>query len=262
MVDAYRFCRSFRQAAPNDDLVIFTDDASGDVGDVYKAFNAKVVIYKESELGAAGKYHPSSYRWILMDKWLRDLPAGQRYDVVMFSDTRDAIFQSNPFVHVKERGFYATMEQRPKTIRQCGWNRKWVSDCFGQGVLSQVGDQVISCSGTSLATWDAAIEYTGLMRKEIDGNPCERNGVDQGMHNVFVHTRRLSNPTYIWYNEEGPIATVQSMPTLKRDQFGQLLNQNGEVYAVVHQYDRSAALKRQYDKQFVLLSPRERTQRD
>ena len=227
LVDAYRFSRSFREAAPDADLVIFTDETSGEVADVYKTFGAKVVLYKESDLGAAGSYHPSSYRWILMDKWLRALPESERYDAVMFCDTRDAVFQSDPFVHVKEDAFYATLEQRPKTIQQCGWNRKWVSDCFGQSVLRKVGDNVISCSGTSLATWGPALEYTGLMRNEIQGNSCERNGVDQGMHNVFVHDRRLKSRIIIWDNEDGPIATVQSMPKLKRDMYGRLLNRNG-----------------------------------
>lgn len=262
MVDAYRFSRSFRESAPDADLVIFTDEASGEVADVYKAFGAKVVLYSESELGPYGKYHPSSYRWILMDKWLRSLPREEQYDVVMFCDTRDAIFQSDPFVAVTEDAFYATLEQRPKTIMQCGWNRKWVSDCFGMGVLRKVGGNVISCSGTSLATWGPALEYTALMRKEIEGNSCERNGVDQGMHNVFVHDHRLSSKIIIWDNEDGPIATVQSMPKLKRDKYGRLINNKGEVYKVVHQYDRSAALKRQYDKQFVLLDSREQTRRE
>lgn len=36
----------------------------------------------------------------------------------------------------------------------------------------------------------------------------------------------------------------------------------GVPYAVVHQYDRSAALKRQYEREFPLLSATEQRQRD
>ena len=80
----------------------------------------------------------------------------------------------------------------------------------------------------------AGIRYTGLMRKEIEGNPCERNGVDQGMHNVFVHGRRLTgSETVILTNEEGPIATVQSMKQLHRDKYGRLLNRDGACRARV-----------------------------
>ena len=54
-------------------------------------------------------------------------------------------------------------------------------------------------------------------------------------------------------NEGGFVATVQSMPTLSRDRAGRVLNADGDAYAVVHQYDRSPALKRQYDGEFVWL---------
>jgi hypothetical protein len=58
-------------------------------------------------------------------------------------------------------------------------------------------------------------------------------------------------------NEDGFIATVQSMPSLTRDRAGRVLNSEGSVYAVVHQYDRSPALKRQYDAEYVWLGPQE-----
>ena len=54
-------------------------------------------------------------------------------------------------------------------------------------------------------------------------------------------------------NEEGWIATVQSMPSLVRDSAGRVLNDKGEVVAIVHQYDRSDQLKRQYAQQYVWL---------
>lgn len=63
-------------------------------------------------------------------------------------------------------------------------------------------------------------------------------------------------------NEEGWIATVQSMPTLKRDFAGRVLNAKDKPVAVVHQYDRSDALKEQYDREFVWLeSEAERNRR-
>jgi len=155
---AYRFVRSFREASPTADLVIFTDKVPSDLQQLFTAFAVTVVKYSNADLGKYAKYHPSSYRWILMDKWLRALPADQRYNAVMFCDTRDTVFQSDPFAMVTQDAFYATLENKPKTIRQCGWNRKWVSDCFGTKVLRAVGNKIISCSGTSIATWGPALE--------------------------------------------------------------------------------------------------------
>lgn len=111
-------------------------------------------------------------------------------------------------------------------------------------------------------------------------NPCERNGVDQGMHNYFLYSGRVQGAieeaagagngasgsggakpaVRIITNEDGWIATVQSMPTLHRDRGGRVMNGAGSaVAAVVHQYDRSGLLKDQYEREFVLLGPNERT---
>ncbi len=85
---------------------------------------------------------------------------------------------------------------------------------------------------------------------------CERNGIDQGMHNYFVYSGELASRVsalVLVPNEDGFVATVQSMPALARDRAGRVLNANGDAYAVVHQYDRSPALKRQYDAEYVWL---------
>jgi hypothetical protein len=82
---------------------------------------------------------------------------------------------------------------------------------------------------------------------------CERNGIDQGMHNYFVYGGALAQAVsalHLVSNEEGFVATVQSMPSVQRDAAGRVLNAAGAVVAAVHQYDRSPALKRQYEGEF------------
>ena len=39
------------------------------------------------------------------------------------------------------------------------------SDCFGDAGLAKVGDQVISCSGTSMGSWDNMLKYAGKTRE-------------------------------------------------------------------------------------------------
>ncbi len=90
---------------------------------------------------------------------------------------------------------------------------------------------------------------------------CERNGIDQGIHNFFVYSGALQaavSKLHLVSNEEGFIATVQSMPTVSRDAAGRVLNGAGAVVAAVHQYDRSAALKRQYDGEYPMPPEAER----
>ena len=81
------------------------------------------------------------------------------------------------------------------------------------------------------------------------------------MHNYFVYSGALGaavSELTLLSNEEGPIATVQSMPSVHRDAAGRVLNARGSVVAVVHQYDRSPALKRQYEGEFPLPPEAER----
>ena len=143
---------------------------------------------------------------------------------------------------------------------ECGWNAGWVKDCFGEEGLKKVGREVISCSGTSMATWQDGLAYARLMAAEIGVNTCERNGVDQGMHNYFLYSGNLTSIVtnlYVATCEEGPVASIQSMPRLVRDKAGRLLNNDRTPYAVVHQYDRSEMLTSQYSGQYPWLAGEE-----
>ena len=114
--------------------------------------------------------------------------------------------------------------------------------------------------------------YVDLIAREVDGNACERNGVDQGMHNFFVWGGRLEQAfreeaaqqgtpaaeIHMISNEEGWIATVQSMKTLQRDKAGRVMNELQKTVAVVHQWDRSNVLKAQYEREYLWLNDGER----
>ena len=52
------------------------------------------------------------------------------------------------------------------------------------------------------------------------------------------------------------------MQRLSRDWAGRVVNDLGEVVAVVHQYDRSAPLREQYDREYVWLAESELHRRD
>lgn len=342
----YRFVRSLRDSTGDPsvsgiDVVLFLDEADAPPGSplewvlttfgvIVKSFNP-ASFPEERHRG----YHPSSYRWMLIRDWMRSLPAAQQYASVLFTDVRDAVFQGDPFAaaataaasapggaaagagagapHPQHPVFMAFLEAKPRTIAECGWNAGWVRDCFGEAGLQSVGNNVISCSGTSLGTWESALAYANLLADEIAVNKCERNGelelelgldaeveveapaldcihihiraplplilphlcglphvsfraslsagVDQGMHNYYVFNGKLASALQplgsrlqVVDNEQGFVATVQSMGVLKRDRAGRLLNDDGKPYALVHQYDRSQALEQQYDRQFVWLS--------
>jgi hypothetical protein len=288
----YRFVRSARESMQDVDIVLFTDapslqgDGKGYTAEDYalllKMYNVKTVLFDiDRDLKAhQRKFHPSSYRWILMREWLRGkgslqaltggpggLPAGQapEYDAVMFVDTRDTVFQGDIFERMVDgEGLYVFQEQKPRTIAECGWNSGWVKDCYGHEGLSKVGGFVISCSGTSMGSWKDVLGYTDAIADALEDSKCERNGIDQGIHNYLVYSGELSTTAggavqamHFITNEEGFIATVQSMPSLVRDRSGRVLNEKGVPVAAVHQYDRSPLLLEQYEKEFQWLRAHE-----
>ena len=178
----------------------------------------------------------------------------------MFVDVRDTVWQDNVFTKASALGdgLIAFSEQRPRTIRECGWNSKWVFACFGEIGLNKVGDNVISCSGTVLGTWDDALAYAGLVGDLIEARPdCEQLGIDQGIHNYLLFNGDLAKAVsslQILSNEEGFVVSVQSLPNIRGNRMGQVVNENGEVAVVVHQYDRSPELVRQFGREYTWLT--------
>jgi hypothetical protein len=86
---------------------------------------------------------------------------------------------------------------------------------------------------------------------------CERNGVDQGVHNAIVHLGTLlakSSPnhskveTIVWSQHSSPILNMQAGLYRVRDasrpsaepHAKQVVNMRGDVVAIAHQYDRNA----------------------
>jgi hypothetical protein len=96
------------------------------------------------------------------------------------------------------------------------------------------------------------LEYLSQMQETMETEQfakCERNGVDQGVHNVLVHTNKLSHLT-IKDQKSGWVANMQSGRAVIRPN-NQVVNQLGEKMAVVHQYDRFKDLQASYFKKFV-----------
>jgi len=199
-------------------------------------------------------YHPSSYRWPLIHDYVQQ----HRNDIdrVLMVDVRDSAFQLDPFTAEPSPGFHAYNGVEAKPIAQCGWNGGWVKDCFGQEMLTRIGRNTIICSGVSLGTTPEVLDYLGMMSSTIKGTggpfgakfpSCERNGVDQGVHNVLVHMGRIKNPT-VHPQSKAMVINLQGGQGVVRD--GEVFNKRGEKVAVVHQYDRNKDLERRLQRKY------------
>lgn len=151
-------------------------------------------------------------------------------------------------------------------LGNCGWNSGWVKDCFGTSILDEIRNKNIICSGVSVGSFDKTMLYLSLMSAIIlhdseyldpatqSQNPeilrlvqasrfpsCERNGVDQGSHNVIIHKGVLPGVTK-WPQASSPVANMQAKVAKIKPNF-EVVNSLDQKVAVVHQYDRFPKLQ-------------------
>jgi hypothetical protein len=161
---------------------------------------------------------------------------------IFITDTRDVIFQGNPFANTDMASLYLYAE--PEMIGACYTNSLWYKSLYGDAGLAKIKDQLIICGGTLLGTrasilnliemfWD---ELAGLTQNEKSFGTC-----DQALLNYLAYNK-LKN----WMLGETYSSNVATLSHAKHFKFnanGQLLNMNGEPVPVVHQYDRHQVFK-------------------
>ena len=107
---------------------------------------------------------------------------------------RDTIFQRNPFD--KESIIGLQVFQEFYTVRTTHWLVDWpVGDCKNVHY-----DEAMLCSGTTIGTRNAMIDYLNIMQIEMYewmSHPIcccfDTNGDDQSMHNYLYYSGKLNN---------------------------------------------------------------------
>jgi len=246
------FAGTLREVNPKAALVLYLDAPLPDTHrTIVERYNITAIEFHVQMLEPAflREYHPSNYRWPLLYRYLDE--HGDRYRKVLLADVRDTAFQLDPFGTFSHKGFYAFNGVESRTIGECGWNGGWVKDCFGKEMLNRIAKKTIICSGISMGTMHEVKAYLKLMTDTIETDSfakCERNGVDQGVHNVLVHTQRIQE-LVVLDQKSGWVANMQA--GLARISNNIVSNQRGQKVAVVHQYDRFKNLQESYFKKHV-----------
>jgi hypothetical protein len=83
---------------------------------------------------------------------------------------------------------------------------------------------------------------------------CERNGVDQGMHNAIIHAGILRNyALFFEMDNNAGVVNMQSSFSSTFDPMNQtrVINFNNDPFAIVHQYDRLDVLQAKLGEKFV-----------
>lgn len=155
---------------------------------------------------------------------------------VLVTDVRDVLFQNDPFEPVV-MGLELFAEESPITIGAQPANRDWVLELYGREVLRQIEAKPVSCCGTVIGDRASILHYLAEMRQESFWRRQPLTAHDQGIHNYLLWTGRLE-PSRLIANGEGRVLSMALMKSVDLDERGYVVNRDGTVPAVLHQYDR------------------------
>lgn len=248
------FCASIRNVSTAEVLVFMNEPIAARNIEIAIRHNIRIQNFEIQHLDPQLQpYHPSTLRWFLFHQFLSAPDNTNRFGRLWLVDVRDTYFQRDPFelLEADTESFLVFTGVEDLPIGKCGWNGGWVRDCFSTDVYAQVADKPIICSGVSAGTTGAVRTYLRLMNDVLTNAgltdlsrsarfpSCERNGVDQGVHNVLVHLSLLPG-LHIQQQTDGPVANLQAKRhTLYPN--GIICNQQGATVHVVSTVSHTVA---------------------
>ncbi|WP_046243185.1 hypothetical protein [Hymenobacter terrenus] len=167
---------------------------------------------------------------------------------VLLTDTRDVVFQKDPFDFPITDALHVAMESREKIIGQCHYNSTWMRNGYGQPKLDELGDKIVSCAGTTLGPIAHIKRYLHTLLTDIitlnDAYDC----ADQAVHNKLLYAGAIQ-PVRQLFNDDTPILTVGHEFAFQHDAEGYLLDGRNRRANIIHQYDRHPNLLKIIDDQ-------------
>lgn len=160
------------------------------------------------------------------------------YRNVMLTDVRDVVFLRNPFEFPIADNLCCFLEDEHAQLGTQPNNRGWLAAAYGPGAVASLGALPISCSGVTIGTSSAVLEYLTVMVDELARLHRQPSGIDQGVHNYLLHTGRLANVRLL-ASGNGPVLTIGIMA---KTDAAELVHARIGDANVIHQYDRHPEL--------------------
>ena len=233
------FFRTLRKTGYDGDIVVFYDLISEKTIEKMKKWSPILIKFNSEEFSKEG-IQVVHYRFKLFYDFLLKDP--EKYDKVLICDIRDLVFQKNPF----EYGGYSNLNYfcESKKVKENSINSYTLSEAGGKDAFEKYGDNYTICAGTTLGNTTEMLEYLKLMSSVMrKGNP-----IDQGQHIYFFYSGRFPNSKG-FLNFEGPILTIGELKEFQLiyNKSGDLVNKDGTIINVIHQYDRSGKLLKKFN---------------
>jgi hypothetical protein len=191
----------------------------------------------------ASAYTVIQARFFLYLSYVLEIAPPARPSHIILTDVRDVVFQRNPAELTSVVPNLAVGLEGP-AIGQCATNSKWVRTSYGADVLESMSAAPISCAGVTIGTYTAIRDYLTAMVEQLLVLPtADFMGPDQAAHNYLLHQGLLPNCQRL-RNGSSAVLTLSARSSVELDKNGTVLNADGSVPAIVHQYDRHPELER------------------
>ena len=158
--------------------------------------------------------------------------------MILMCDVRDTIFQQYPFPEKMGSDICCFEEYPDFKISDRDYSKKWIADHYGEDILRKLGDKPIICAGAILGTHDGCLRFLRTTKSYLWQHHHHWVS-DQTVLNYLIYMNYLSGVKVVPFGE-GSVMHIGIAPRnkihIRAD--GKILNNDGTVCPVIHQYDR------------------------
>ena len=237
------FVRSLRATGCDAEVVLFLDYAEVDnFVDVGKEFGGlKLFGINTTALNKRFKYGKPVvlYRFALYEHFLQSVPVGL-YRRCLHADLFDTYFQRNPFTTIELRnGLALFTENVAIEIGSCSFHRYWFKQCKVPNILYQSNSLPRICMGFVMGTFEAFKIFI-QMTLFLVLKRCN----DQGVLNILAHSGQYAERMNVtmYTPKHGLVVHINTDWNYDESDSGHILNEAGQPYVAVHQWDRLGRL--------------------
>ena len=176
---------------------------------------------------------------------IKEILLKYKHSKILISDIQDVMFQCDPFGIKDNNKLYCSCESSfISDDNFCGKiNRKWIKEYYPHKTIWELfykkstvfHKKKIICCGTILGNYKSIIQYLQWYSKSNLGN---KRIVGQGLYNIYCYHN--TDKCIIKDQKYGKILTCNKVKfsDVRKNDDGKLINQDNEIYPILHQTDR------------------------
>lgn len=240
------FLFSLYQTGFNGEVAFFVSQTNERTHTMLEKLKVTVTTVDESTVFAATPVN--SLRYFVYEEILKGY--GDEVENILLADVRDIVFQRNPFDFDTQGTITCGLEDRAWTLGNSIINAGWLAAAYGRETMEALAHHPVCCSGATFGPAPLMRDYvhamtTGLtaIDQRVPNIMHVVGGVDQAVHNYLLRTDALP-PARCYGNEDGPFLTLNYVDpdALRFNDDDQVVQEDGAIVPIVHQYDRHPAL--------------------